>query len=233
VTDKQVHPRLARPPVVEALFELRFTPLVSYGLLPGRLFDSLQKDFPESEELGAASLPLDVPMPGLVRHRFKSADGTKLYQTGNGVLSVNHTAYGGYDDLRRDVELVLDAVVALDAVGQVERLGVRYINRMLLDRAWNEVTTATYGLPAFMSARVEGRQLHYTLKYDKDTMDLALGDVSVEATQMLQLDLDYHRENANQTPERDAIMMWLDAAHDSVYQAFTGLLTEAYFAEIK
>jgi uncharacterized protein (TIGR04255 family) len=228
------HPRLRKPPVVEAVFELRFSTETAYGLIPGRMFDELRDAFPDVEELPTASLPLDIPFPALVRHRFKSGDGGKLFQTGHGVLSVNHVAYSQYDDLRGDVGRVIEAVIKLGLAKEVRRLGLRYINRMTLDRAWSSITTLTDHVPAAVGSKIRARLFHYTLEYQPDRMNMVLANVPGDGDEKLQVDLDFFREEVDLPQmETQAILQWLDIAHERVYEAFTSLLTEEYLREIR
>jgi len=228
------HPRLRKPPLIEAVFELRFSTETAYGLIPGRMFDELCKVFPQVEELPTATLPLDVPFPALVRHRFRSGDGSKLLQTGHGVVSVNHLAYSRYNDLRADVERVIEAVIKLALAKEVRRVGLRYINQMTLDRPWSSITTLTDNVPEAVSSKVRNRRFHYSLEYQPDRMNIALANVTGDGQEKLQVDLDFFREEVNLPQmQNQPILEWLDLAHERVYEAFTSLLTKEYLREIK
>jgi len=228
------HPRLQKPPLIEAVFELRFSTDVAYGLIPGRMFDELREVFPQVEELPTATLPLDVPFPALVRHRFRSGDGSKLLQTGHGVLSVNHLAYSQYNDLRADVARVIEAVIKLALAKEVRRVGLRYINQMTLDRPWASITTLTDKVPEAVGARIRDRRFHYTLEYQPDRMNMALANVTGDGRDKLQVDLDFFRGEVDLPQmQNQAILEWLDVAHERVYEAFTSLLTEEYLREIE
>jgi uncharacterized protein (TIGR04255 family) len=228
------HPRLRKPPLIEAVFELRFSTETAYGLIPGRMFDALGDEFPDVEELQTATLPLDIPFPALVRHRFKSADGSKLLQTGHGVLSVNHVAYSRYNDLRGDVARVIEAVIELSLAKEVRRLGLRYINQMKLDRAWSSITTLTDHVPEAVSSKIRDRLFRYRLEYEPDRMNIVLANPTRDGDEKLLVDLDFFREEVDLPQmETQAILQWLDIAHERVYEAFTALLTEEYLEEIK
>ncbi len=228
------HPRLSKPPLVEAVFEIRFSTETAYGLIPGRMFDELSEIFPQVEELQTASLPLDVPLPVLVRHRFRSQDGTKLFQTGQGVLSVNHVAYTHYDDLRADTERVIAALIRLQVASGIHRLGLRYINQVALDRDWSSITTLTDSVPETITKKIRDRRFHYGLDYTPDRMNLAVGNLTSNGQEKLQLDIDFFRENEQLPPlNADSVLGWLDKAHEHVYEVFTSLLTEEYLGEIR
>lgn len=228
------HPRLSRPPLVEAVFEIRFSTDMAYGLFPGRLFDQLDDLFPEVEELQAAGLPPDIPFPAIVRHRFKSMDGSKLFQTGHGVLSVNHVAYSQYGAFRDDVQRVIEAVKSLEAVKEVRRLGLRYINQMVLDREWSTITTLTDRVPEGVSSKIHSRRFQYGLDFEPDRMNLGLGSVDKNGESRLQLDLDFFREGeALPVLEPQVVLEWLDMAHEHIYEVFSSSLTQEYMKEIR
>lgn len=228
------HPRLSKPPLIEAVFEIRFSTGTAYGLIPGRMFDELQSVFPQVEELPGATLPPDVPIPTLVRHRFRAKDGGKLFQTGHGVLSVNHIAYADYQDFHNDIRRVIATLIKLRLANEIRRLGLRYINQIGLDRAWSSITTLGERFPETLSPKIRDRRLHYSLDYEPDRMNLAIGNVTSNGSEKLQLDLDFFREGSHLPPlEVQDILQWVDVAHEYIYAVFTSLLTKEYFEEIR
>jgi uncharacterized protein (TIGR04255 family) len=96
--------KLAKPPLVEAIFELRWDnppadPLrpetAAYRLLPGRLYDRVKEKYPVAESLPTAALP-DEMVNQSVQYRFRTApEQWPLIQVGPGVLTLNETE--GYD----------------------------------------------------------------------------------------------------------------------------------------
>ena len=71
-----------------------------YKLLPGRVFDRLQQEYPEHEQLPTASFP-DEMLGHVVQHRFRvAANDWPLIQLGPGILTVNDTAKYIWPDFR-------------------------------------------------------------------------------------------------------------------------------------
>jgi uncharacterized protein (TIGR04255 family) len=232
------HEQLTHAPLVEALFEARFEPPMAYGLLPGQLFDRLRSDFSEPQELSAANLPVDLPsemMPTVVRHRFTTPDGGRLFQLGNGILTVNHTGYQRFGPLNDDIRKVWGAFVGVTGDLSLKRLGLRYINRIdLLQHDWNDIVTAKYELPASAASKVSARRLSYLLLYEADRLNLTLADATVDGRPMLHLDLDYYLPDASEIKsDIDSCLAWVKQAHDVIYQIFKDLLTPEYFEEIR
>lgn len=95
---------LARKPLVEAIFEVRWALGTSgqgmqsdpnYRLLVGRFHDRIQPEYPFYEQLQTAAVP-DELVAYAVQHRFRKAhEGWPLTQIGPGILTFNETA--GYD----------------------------------------------------------------------------------------------------------------------------------------
>ncbi|MBM4349940.1 MAG: TIGR04255 family protein [Deltaproteobacteria bacterium] len=91
---------LKNKPLVEAIFEVRWklqgappAPVIDphYKLLLGRLFDRFLQDYPEHEQLPAASIPDDF-VGHIIQHRFRvAANKWPLVQVGPGIFSVNST----------------------------------------------------------------------------------------------------------------------------------------------
>jgi uncharacterized protein (TIGR04255 family) len=136
---------LPKKPLVEAIFELRWTLQQQnqqqidpgFQILLGRFYDKVSADFPEAENLQTAILP-EMMTPYVVRNRFrKTKDGWPLVQLGTGILSVNDTA--GYDwstfkpMLRRAVEILLETYPQNIARLTLSQATLRYVDAIPLN----------------------------------------------------------------------------------------------------
>jgi uncharacterized protein (TIGR04255 family) len=135
--------------------------------------------------------------------------------------------------MRADAERVLRATGKLQLIKGLQRLGLRYINQVELDRPWQSITTLNELVPDALGRRIRDRRFHYGLDYDLDRMSLAMGNVTSDGSEKLQLDLDCYREGPG-LPDiySEAVMEWLDSAHEHIYAVFTSSLTAEYLAEI-
>lgn len=136
---------LAKKPLVEAIFEMRwalhqneqgfaFDP--HYRLLLGRLFDRLQSDYGEYQQLEAAQVP-DGMAGHIVQHRFRKAkDEWPLVQIGPGILTLNETARYQWGDYRERIaklhEIFRDAHPKWNDI-TLENLTLRYIDAVEFD----------------------------------------------------------------------------------------------------
>ena len=103
---------LHNKPLVEAIVELRWALQKTqqgtfidphYKLLPGRLFDRLEKDYSFHEPLQTANIP-DELAGHMVQHRFRyKKDDWPLVQIGPGIFSVNETAKYKWRKFKEDV----------------------------------------------------------------------------------------------------------------------------------
>lgn len=225
------HPQLKKPPLVEALFELRYQPAHGYGVVPGQLYERLRPGFPTLEELPAATLPLRLPdVPPLMRHRFYREDKGALVQTGDGLVSINHISYSQFEELDRDLRTVLEHLGAIGAVTATTRFGLRYINRIPLDRATNELITIDARLPDEVVRRIEQRQLKFLLDWEqRGAMTLAI-DVGLPPGQVT-IDLDAYLQE-DRAFDVDGILAWVTAVHQNIYDIFRSTLTDDYWREI-
>lgn len=111
---------LPKKPLVEAVFELRWRLQKresgeevdpGFQFLLGKFYDQISDDFPEVENLPAASVPEHM-VPSVVRHRFrKLKDGWPLIQIGPGVLSVNDTASYTWSSFQPMLEKAVDVLL--------------------------------------------------------------------------------------------------------------------------
>jgi uncharacterized protein (TIGR04255 family) len=134
---------LERPPLVEAIFEIKWQLHESgpgfkhdphYNLLVGRLYDRLEKYYPFHESLPNSSIPAEI-IPGVVQHRFRAAkDKWPVVQLGPGIFTVNDTQDYSWEDFK---SRVLKGVRFLFDVHPgalvITNLVLRYINAIDFD----------------------------------------------------------------------------------------------------
>lgn len=224
------HPKLARPLVREALFEVRFETTKPYGIVPGQLFQHLQGTFPNTRELPLAQMPVDIGPPHIVRHQFLSTNGERLFQIGKDVLSINHVAYVDYDTFSRDCDRVLSVAIEIGLLDTVDRLGLRYINKAPLDRAWDEMVSFRLCAPGVIEKTAKRYQCRWISMFE------GIGELATNASwpvdepeggPVLVLDFDHYVEKPT-VPEN--VHNWRHKAHENIYEAFCASLQPDYFA---
>lgn len=124
--------RLARPPLTEAVFEVRFTPAHEGvgDLLPGLLFGTLGAFFSKVDSTPLGNIPREI------RHRpeLKYAASHKLQGNGEALLigdftaALSVTAYGGWTRFKTRALEVATALRDTGQVGAVDRYSLKYVN---------------------------------------------------------------------------------------------------------
>jgi uncharacterized protein (TIGR04255 family) len=165
---------LSKKPLVEAIFELRWTlkevaPSVTvdphYMLLVGGLYERLKGEYPFHERLPTATIPDE--MAGYVtQHRFrKGEERWPLVQVGPGVITANDTEGYVWEDfeqrLVRVVAALFDTYPKSDQNLTVARLMLRYIDAVPFDFGKDDVF-------AFLKAQMKTEiRLHERLFEDE------------------------------------------------------------------
>jgi len=131
----QVMPKkLRKSPLLEALFEVRFVPVVEGAgdILPGLIFGSLRSKYPRVEQLPAAAVPRSIRagQEALIyqaSHRLHGSDGASI-QVGDRVAAVSTTSYPGWNAFRSMITELVGVLRTTGLVKTVERFSFRYIN---------------------------------------------------------------------------------------------------------
>lgn len=230
------HPQLKTPLVREALLEIRFSssPDLPYGIVPGRLYEALKTQFAKPVELPLAKIPAEFGLDEVVRHRFLSDDESRMFQVGTGVLSINHIAYRGFQRFSADCEQVLKvAIEEIKLIAEIKRIGLRYINKAPLDRAWQEMIQLRITAPDIVESSAQVR-LHRWLTGFPDIGVLSTTiawPVKEQDSAVIVIDFDHYTEPASVLTVNQ-IMTWVDSAHENIYQVFKASLMPVYFSQL-
>ncbi len=133
--------RLERPPLMEAVVELRFSPSQeSVGdILPGLLYGKLKHLFEKVEPLPINALPREMRLatPDLAyRPRIRLAGEPRALLIGDQVVTISRTPpYSGWAAFKTLCEEVLRAIHETDLVRALQRFSLKCVNILdLVDR---------------------------------------------------------------------------------------------------
>lgn len=111
---------LKNKPLVEAILELKWElkePMPGikidpqYKLLAGRLYDRVEKEYPFHEALPTISIPDEISAY-LIQHRFRKAKNKwPVIQLGQGIIALNDTEGYVWEDFRKRIIFVLNALL--------------------------------------------------------------------------------------------------------------------------
>jgi uncharacterized protein (TIGR04255 family) len=125
-------------PIVEAVFEIRFTSTETWSTMPGLLYAQIREKYREQRQLPIASLPEEMRRqdPALARlPLMQFLGGDFLIQLGARVVSLvtKPNAYPGWAAIETELRWMLERLQGAGFVNEGERLGVRYIDFMAED----------------------------------------------------------------------------------------------------
>jgi len=140
-------PPLLKPPLVEAIFELRWelqadqqTGRVrdaAYPMMYGRIYERLKKDFPLIEDLPSVQVHPEAN-PYVLRHRLrKEKNGWPLMQIGPGIATINDTKGYSWTQFKSLILRLVESVVELYPAETFPlnfiKSEIRYINGVHFD----------------------------------------------------------------------------------------------------
>lgn len=129
------------PPVVEALCEIFFDGSQWDSTLPGLFFDRVKNDYPKKKELEQIGVEVNVykdaqgsrVLRGNQRIQFIKNDGSQLVQVEKDLLVVNQLRpYPKFEDWKPKIDAMLAIYKELAKPNSIKRIGVRYINRVVI-----------------------------------------------------------------------------------------------------
>lgn len=232
-----------KPPIVEAVIELRFSRPFDGRALASELQSKLGEDY------RGALQPLDqieveTSVEGdrfstSTRKRIKtwfirSIDNRSIVGCGEGVLSVHEVApYRGWSALRAVFDRLVTLVPESVAQTALSFVGVRYIDRIVLPKeagALDEYFTALPNVPAPMPSAVSTFHWSVTTEPDPDGTEAALTIASVQpepdGRPAVLLDLTLHqRDLAEPTLASGALVAIVERLHQAHRRVFEASIT--------
>lgn len=243
--------RYKNPPLVEAVCEFRFDPGTPWDLaIPGLVFQEIQELFPKRREVKVLEGTLSAGPGGVQqavrtqdRVQFLREDERALVHVGPNLLSVNRLKpYATWDEFLPLAEKGLDAYRRVVKPSGLERVGLRYINR--IEFGSESVEQEDYlefrpfvghQLPQEFGPFIVGIGIPYEDSRDMLRVQLMSAEPSPAQALVAILDLDYFLAQPGKVAV-DAVTEWLNIAHDRVEDIFEGCLTDrlrAMFEEVK
>lgn len=126
-------PKAINPcPILDALFEVRFTTKIHPSAVFGMIYNVLQADFPKVENLPVLQLPEAVRAtdPNLkFKPHYRISNQNFVAQIGPDVITVSSfPKYAGWNEFSNQIFGILDRIEEVGIIGSVLRIGIRYIN---------------------------------------------------------------------------------------------------------
>jgi uncharacterized protein (TIGR04255 family) len=228
--------RLKKEPLIEALWEIRFTSSKQSvaELLPGLIFNSLPDKYPNTVRLPTANMPPElVEADPNLRYlpKIRLEGGNHAVQIGEHVISTHvRRPYSGWRNFSAEIHALIDAVRKTDLIDRLERFSLKYVDLIDLGQPHDL---------SCLNARVElgGQQIrspvHLRAEVQKEGM-LHIVQIASSATAVLPeekapitgvlLDTDTIC-NLTEGESWKEVESRLDAAHTKAKALFFSLLT--------
>jgi uncharacterized protein (TIGR04255 family) len=233
--------KLAKPPLIEAVCELRLDPGATWDLtISGRLFDKLQPLFPQKRQtlgLEVKFNPQGMPDPDyrqIENLQFLSSDSKNVVQIREHYLSVSRLApYEAWERYKPSVLDVFQQFTAVVGEVPIARVGLKYVNRIVIPT--QEIRLEQYfDLYPHLGTRLPQRHGPFLtgviFPYD-DLTDLLKAEitsadpVSPNEYHVL-LSLDHFTTNKERVNFK-VLPDWLESAHARIEDVFHATLTAA------
>jgi uncharacterized protein (TIGR04255 family) len=251
---------LKNKPLVEAIFELRWilqnrggTEIdPEYKLLIGRISERIQKDYPDHESLPTATMP-DEFAAYVVQHQFRTHDQIwPLVQLGPGIVTLNETQGYVWSDFRRRIDELIAALYLAypnpENSLKFRQLLVRYIDAVDFDFDREDIfsflsshlkTTAVLHQKLFEDTQVQKSPAVLDLTFSfpcgrptgAATLRLARGVHGGKSCLLWETHV--HAVAPDVPSDQEAIMKWVDAAHDLTHDWFFKMIDGPLYERFK
>lgn len=230
-----------RPPVVEALCELHFAGSEWDDTVPGRFFESVKDEFPvkRQREIQEAQIKIaDGQAEAGVKRltpwiQFVSQQGDRMLQLARDLLVVNQLRpYPSFEDWQPSIERALRIYGDLARPQGVARLGVRYINHVVIPGARVQLEhyfTVHPQLPKGLGDEHGVFMVRFEIPAIGDGHSVVVTFASAVTdkrdAQAFLLDI-YDRFEPGEAAGLDSVAGEVTKAHSNVEAAFEGSITE-------
>jgi len=243
--------RYANPPIIEAVCEFRLTPDSKWDLtIPGLIYEKVSKEFPNKEQRLIQEVEITQSPQGIQqqiqtneRILFLTDDRKTFIQVGPHLLAINCLKpYPTWDGFKPRIENAFSALTDTVDVKGLQRIGLRYINRIEipgqsvnLDDYFEFRPFLGQNLPQNVANFIVGCLLPFFDERDACRIRLTNAVPEKPESTAFLLDLDYFLAQPRAVSANQALE-WVESAHQQVEEIFEGCITECLrkvFQEVK
>jgi len=237
------------PPILEAVCEFRLTEDTQWDLtVPGLFYERVKHEFPHREQRGIQELEV-IHGPQGLQHVIRTTervlmfapDRNILVQLGPRLLVINALKpYPTWQGLKPRIEVAWKALQEVVDIKGLERIGLRYINRIEfphqaveLEEYFDFYPFIGKRLPQEMASFVMVVEFPYVADRDRCRVQLATTS-GVEAKTAVILDIDYFLARPRAV-DISSGLNWVEEAHSHAEEIFEGCIKDrlrAMFEEV-
>jgi len=232
--------KYANPPVTEAVCEFRFPHEMAWDLtIAGRLYERVKNDYPKKEQRWVREVIVLLGPEGLreellvaERGQFSSSDDGCAIQIGTRLCTINCLRpYASWGTFRPKIEETFATIRDISEATAIHTLNLRYINTIEVPDKNPDLKDYFRFLPIFPE---EGRLpssfligIEYSFENDRDSCRVELTDAVTESdvSSAYLLNIDYFLAEEAGIP-LDAVMGWIESAHERVEEIFEAIITD-------
>ena len=231
-----------KPPVVEALCELFFAGSAWDDTVPGRFYDRVKDRFPVKRQKAIQGAQFQLTDSGEAaagirqlppRMQFLTEAGDRLIQLGRDLLVVNQLPpYPRFDDWAPMVPWALEVYRELAQPQAVAKLGIRYINRVVIPEsriALEDYFTVYPSLPAGLGDE-HGKfmvRLEVPTRNGGHQVLVTFGSAPADRREEIAFLLDlYDIFNPAEPFDLEDVQAQMRTAHENVEAAFEGSIQD-------
>lgn len=231
--------KCTNPPIVEAVCEFRLVQDTRWDLtVPGLFYEKVKDSFPDREQRVVQEVEV-IQEPQGLQQRVRTAEHVLLFapdrkmliQLGPRLLVINVLKpYPTWREFKPRIEMAWEALQQVVEIKGLERVGLRYINRIefpnqdvKLEEYFEFYPFVGQRLSQQVVAFISGVEFSYTDDRDRCRVQLrsAIGEEKVAVI----LDIDYFVARARAVGVSETLG-WVEEAHSRVEEVFEGCITD-------
>lgn len=230
------------PPAIEVLCEIHFSETESNLTLFGDFYQQIKDKYPEQKQLNQVGFEMDFSQEAIQARqlnsgammRFSSSDSSRLVQITQSLLTVNKLKpYLGYESFKEDVAENLQVYLNLSKPKYFERVGMRYIDRILipeddfgLEKYFN--FSLDFANSEFSTINGISFRVQLTPKHSDHILLVTLNSVISKEEGNSEFILDMYDTFALQKEiDKNHLLTILDEAHENTELVFEAVITDA------
>ncbi len=228
------------PPLIEAVFELYFQPIEWNATIPGLFYNEVKEVFPKIQNknnggigIGVGSGGIQIGAPNGNMTVFKNEGGDSIIQLSHNLLTVNKLPlYTKWEDYLELIKIATKAFRKLINYRVIDRVGLKFINK--ID---TQPTNSVKNIKQFLNfypqlpescgddTKSVQQIVEFPTEDSKEIVALTIASLLPEEVYKspLLFQLYYIK---NQGIDFANINIWLEKAHNKLYEIFEESLTE-------
>ncbi len=216
-----------KPPVKEAIFEIRFPAELSIECRKDEYYEKIRKELPQ---IFVPAIDSPEPYP-LKNYKFQSPDNSKMVMFSINRFSYHDNKYSNFDNFRKETEKYVIMFCDLYKISQLKRTGLRYINHIPITQEKGTISIKKYlkfeyNLPKSIPTDFELFQTLLLTKLNDGKLRILIQTVQTKENQeIILLDFDFFFEGKFFVTN---LGEYLEKSHKHTKKVFEDLISDEY-----